>query len=262
MDSMHPDPAPQPPPSLADIRAHVSRLEDSLRAKNHVLSGRIIHVCHHLPVEITRLVPAAQLESGVLNPPMTPEFKPEDDDPGVESHDAKWRIHSRSGHTAMVSGMRSLSASHEQIVVAWTGDVLLQSQTAPSPRAPTQATFSSLTANLSQQATEDGAFLQPGQTNVVEESGKKVFNGEFSDAEKEEIEGELDRFSVVEGEAEQAERMKYVPVFLPPDVSKGHYEGFCKKSECGYKRDSLMGSSMAAFPLPPVARLHRHCPIT
>ena len=29
----------------------------------------------------------------------------------------------RQGHTAMISGIRSLSATHEQIIIGWTGDI-------------------------------------------------------------------------------------------------------------------------------------------
>lgn len=238
MDAMQPDPQPLPPPSISELRAQVNRLEESLRAKNHVLSGRIIHVCHHLPVEIVRVVPAEHLETGILSPPMTPEFKPEDADAKVESHDARWRIHSRAGHTAMVSGMRSLSETHKQVVVAWTGDVMLESMTAPSPRPQQQNTFSALGMNRSPSTQGVGvapapSALMPSITPVPEPSAKKVFNGEFNEEEKKQVEKELDRFSVVEGEVEGSLVMKYVPVFAPPEVSRGHYDHFCKKSESG-----------------------------
>ena len=230
MDAMQPDPQPLPPPSISELRAQVNRLEESLRAKNHVLSGRIIHVCHHLPVEIVRMVPQEHLETGILSPPMTPEFKPEDADAKVESHDARWRIHSRAGHTAMVSGMRSLSESHKQIVVAWTGDVMLQSVTAPSPQQQPN-TFSALGMNRSP-STQGFAPTAPKPTQPPpERSPKRVFNGEFAEDEKREVEKELDRFSVVEGEVEGSLTMKYVPVFAAPEVSRGHYDHFCKKSK-------------------------------
>jgi len=236
MDAMLPDPEPQAPPSVEEIRAHVLRLEESLKAKNHVLSGRIIHVCHHLPVEIVRVVPPEHLETGILSPPMTPEFKSEDADARTESHDAKWRISSRAGHTAMVSGMRSLSDTHEQLVVAWTGEVMLQSQTSPSPR-PTTSTFSALGMNRgnSFQGVAAGGIaggqVKPDITPVPEPAAKKVFAGEFSEEEKKEVEKELERFTIVESEHEGQARMKYVPVFVPPAMSKGHYEQFCKKSK-------------------------------
>jgi trehalose 6-phosphate synthase/phosphatase len=74
--------------------------------------------------------------------------------------------------------------------------------------------------------------LKPDITPVPEPTAKKVFAGEFSDEEKKEVEKELERFTIVESEHEGQARMKYVPVFVPPAMSKGHYEQFCKKSEC------------------------------
>jgi len=211
MDSMHPDPTPAPPPSLSDIRSQVNRLEAAHKAKGLPLSGRIIHLCHHLPVEIIRIVPPSSPADGggggavmgVLSPPMTPEFKPEDADPTVESVDEKWKIHGRRGHTAMISGMRSLSESHEQLVIAWTGEVLLQ-PTSPAP---------------------------------VEGESLMVYNGQFDESEQKEILDELAHFSDVEVKQENCGRLTYIPVFVPPDVSKGHYEGYCKTSEFVFREN-------------------------
>ena len=228
MDSMHPDPTPAPPPSLNEIRSNVTRLEAAHRAKGLPLSGRIIHVCHHLPVEIIRIAsPSSVDKSGVLSPPMTPDFKPEDADAGLESIDAKWRIHARTAHTAMVSGMKSLSESHEQLVVAWTGEVLVQTQSNPSPIQRATATFGNILA-------EESAKANGEVTPTIREREEKplmVYGGEFNEAEQRELSTELDRFTEMETEAEKGGRLKYVPVFIPPDVSKGNYEGFCKKSE-------------------------------
>ena len=231
MDSMHPDPKPLPPPSLEEIRSQLARLEESHRAKGITLSGRVIHVCHHLPVEIKRIVPANTLD-GVHSPPMTPEFKPDDVQAQVESLNAKWRISARTGHTAMVSGIKSLSEIHEQVVVAWTGEVLLQSQSTPSPKVRMAST---LPANLVPAAVAENGDLTPGAPRLPaapREAPLKVFGGEFTDSEKKEIEAELDRFSEVEAETDPNGRLKYVPVFVAPEVSKGHYEGFCKTSAC------------------------------
>jgi trehalose 6-phosphate synthase/phosphatase len=228
MDSMHPDPTPGPPPSLEEIRSQVARLEASHKARGLPLSGRIIHVCHHLPVEIIRVVPPSAIETGgILSPPMTPEFKPEDADPKMESVDARWRIHARTAHTAMISGMRSLSDSHENIVVAWTGEILLQTQSQPTPTTQSTSTFSSIA---------DGSLAANGKKSPETEVPHKdeklmVFGGEFSPEEKKELQGELERFKEVEAEAGTEGTLTYVPVFLPSDVSKGHYEGFCKKSK-------------------------------
>ena len=250
MDSIHPDPTPPLPPSLSEIRAQVARLEASHRSKGLPLSGRIIHVCHHLPIEIIRVVPPSAIEiGGILSPPMTPEFKPEDADPHTESHDAKWRIHARKAHTAMVSGMKSLSGTHEQLVVAWTGEILLQTQSQPTPILRTSTTLPSISAQLEPQAPPP----------PPEEKPYMVFGGEFTDDEKGELSAELAKYSEVEAEADQGGKLTYVPLYLPPDLSKGHYEGFCKKSKS--PRDHADPSTLAAIPLSPLARLHGHRPI-
>lgn len=232
MDSMHPDPTPEVPPSLPDLKAQVARLEASHKEKGLPLSGRIIHVMHHLPVEIVRIVPADALESagtGFLSPPMTPEFKPEDAETTVESADAKWRIHARTAHPALVSGIKSLSETHDQLLVAWTGEVLIQPDNTQSPQQPSQATFSSIASNLLAPFSAGDATPQPQPP--PQQGSLMVFGGEFNEADQKEIASELDRFAEAEAKFDPTDRLKYIPVFLPPDVSKGHYEGFCKKSK-------------------------------
>ncbi|KAL7423946.1 hypothetical protein Q5752_001531 [Cryptotrichosporon argae] len=261
MDSMHPDPAPQPPPSLAELREHVARLEAAHRAKGLPLSGRIIHVCHHLPVEIVRIVPA-NTDVGALSVPMTPEFKPEDADASYESVDAKWKIHARRGHTAMVSGMRSLSSTHEQIVVAWHGDVLLQPQAAITPRPDVRANLAAnepvLPNHLEpKNVVRDGAVspsLTPNPDNLHpsprDEAPLMVFAGEFDAQEKAEIESELNKFSDVEAEHDKSGRLTYAPVFVPPEMSKGHYEGYCKTTLWPLFHYLLWLDSTATMPSP------------
>lgn len=224
MDAMHPDPDPAPLPSLEDLREQVARLEAAHRERGLNLSGRIIHVCHHLPVEIVRIIqPNADGQSGMdgiggLTSPITQEFKPEDSTT-FESKNAKWKIHSRRGHTAMVSGIRSLSSSHEQMIVAWSGDVLLQPAD-PPPTPPSRRD------DVPKLLLEDTVELHAR----VEDPTMMVFNGEFDPAEQQEIESELHHFSELEAKKEPNGKLTYVPVFLPPDVSKGHYEGYCKTS--------------------------------
>jgi trehalose 6-phosphate synthase/phosphatase len=230
MDAMHPDPDPAPLPSLADLREQVARLEATHRERGLNLSGRIIHVCHHLPVEIVRIIqPTLDGQNGLdgiggLSSPITPEFKPEDTTT-FESKNAKWKIHSRRGHTAMVSGIRSLSTSHEQLVVAWSGDVLLQ----PADPPPTPPVRQDSGPKL---LLEDTVELHAR----VEEPPMMVFHGEFSSGEQQEIESELHHFSELEAQQEPNGKLTYVPVFLPPDVSKGHYEGYCKTSRCAMRQ--------------------------
>jgi trehalose 6-phosphate synthase/phosphatase len=220
MDSMHPDPEPQPPQCLEDIREQVARLEAGHRARGLPLSGRIIHVFHHLPVEIVCATSSPPEQFNNLSSPITPEFKPEDST-ALESANQKWTIHARRGHTAMISGIRSLSDTHEQLVVAWTGDVLLQHPTTSSGQAPKKQ-------DQPKMLLEDTIELHP---MVTDDTPLTVFNGEFEKEEELEIESELRRFSALQYANEGSGKLEYIPVFVPKDVSKGHYEGYCKTSE-------------------------------
>ena len=197
-----------------------------------------------------------------MSAPMTPDFKPEDADTFVESVNAKWRIKARTAHTAMISGMKSLSESHEQIVVAWTGEVLVQTQSTPSPLPRSNMTLSNLLAAPSSESNGNASLSATALSpKIKEERVLMVYNGEFDEMEKKELGNELDRFTEAETEAEKGGRLKYVPVFLPGDVSKGHYEGFCKKSESALL-NKLTLSSVASFPLSSLARFHGHRPFS
>lgn len=110
--------------SLEEVRKQVKALEDEHRAHGIPLSGRILHVCHYLPVNAT-----LNNRSGVISPPLTP---PPAEAPlldGVaasgETKESKptWSLTPRYGHAAMISGIRSLSATHEQLIIGWTGDI-------------------------------------------------------------------------------------------------------------------------------------------
>lgn len=242
MDAMpanHPDPKPAPPPSLKDIREQVAHLEAAHKSRGLPLSGRIIHVCHHLPVEIIRMVNPSQ-EISNLTSPITPEFKPEDSTTTSESADSKWKIHARRGHTAMVSGIRSLSTSHDQLVVAWTGDILIQ-PTGPPPVPQ------NVMPKLLLEEKGDSIELHP---LIVEQQASMVYNGEFDQEAKDEITNELKRFSTLEAKVEPDGKLNYMPVFLPPDVSKGHYEGYCKTTLWPLFHYLLWLDSTATVPSP------------
>lgn len=188
------------------------------------------------------------MTSGSLAPPMTPEFKSEDEQATVESKDAKWKIHARTAHPALISGMKSLSETHEQFVVAWTGDILLQPSSQSTPQLDSQAKFQNLPSIAQRLEDNDTSPTTPNGKNraaqVKDEKPLMVFGGEFTDEEKKELTGELKRFGQVETSRGEG-GLTYVPVFLPPDISKGHYEGFCKKSE-SYSRSR---ADVALWPL-------------
>lgn len=111
--------------SLQDVRAAVSQLEQAHGAKGVALSGRIVHVVHYLPVVSTF---TNQSGSSLLSPPVTPEPRPSPADMDTpeslpEPMKPLWTLGPRSGHAAMISGIRSLSSTHEQVIVGWTGDI-------------------------------------------------------------------------------------------------------------------------------------------
>ncbi|KAJ7640663.1 trehalose-6-phosphate phosphatase [Mycena polygramma] len=113
--------------SLDEVRAQVRALEEDHRAAGIPLSGRVLHVCHYLPVQAT-----LHTAAGVPTPPPSPPLEPVHSD--AESDDAPhdeakaWTLVPRYGHAAMISGIRSLAATHEQLIVGWTGDVQSESE--------------------------------------------------------------------------------------------------------------------------------------
>ena len=137
-------PAPGTSPALADVRKQVLQLEQDHRSKGIQLSGRIIHLCHYLPVTCSP-APQSVLKgpASLPSPPTTPPRQPadipaspveapisltqEDALPSQESVRAlaneRWKVSVRYGHSAMISGITSLSGTHEQLIVGWTGDV-------------------------------------------------------------------------------------------------------------------------------------------
>ncbi|KAF9530206.1 trehalose-6-phosphate phosphatase [Crepidotus variabilis] len=119
--------------SLDKVREKISALEQEHRKNGIPLSGRIIHVVHYLPI----VASLSKSGFGVLSPPATPPTKVSDVSNDAQTSSipqstseeqpkapASWSLAPRYGHAAMVSGIRSLSQSHEQIIVGWTGDIV------------------------------------------------------------------------------------------------------------------------------------------
>ncbi|KAJ6562568.1 trehalose 6-phosphate phosphatase [Mycena capillaripes] len=113
--------------SLDEVRQQVRALEQDHRAAGIPLSGRVLHVCHYLPIQAT-----LNTNPGVLTPPSTPPLNPVD---STGNANAVWTLVPRYGHAAMISGIRSLSATHEQLIIGWTGDV----QSASGDRVPSES---------------------------------------------------------------------------------------------------------------------------
>jgi trehalose 6-phosphate synthase/phosphatase len=274
MDNMVPDPSPTLPLTIEEIQQQIDHLEQAHKEKGFPLSGRIIHVCHHLPVEITRvLTPPAPSESGrnspalsqdgfmspslrsgnnfsggVLPPQRMEEFK-EPHSTTVVASDSNWKLASRRGHTAMISGMRSLSSTHEQIVVAWTGDVLQEyakdnkrQNSTVIPQRPTPRRLQSIAApktapgveTLAEPSLVMGSSPTPPaevERSLPVDEQVSVYLPELSEEEKKGLLSELDKFSDHEAQKDKAGKLSYAPVFVPREIAKGHYEGYCKTSK-------------------------------
>ncbi|KIJ25501.1 glycosyltransferase family 20 protein [Sphaerobolus stellatus SS14] len=120
--------------SLTDVRDAVHQLEQAHKAKGTPLSGRIIQVTHYLPIIAT--FAGSKRGDGLPSPPVTPNppASPTADPVPISSPDVTtppavattpgWSVAHRSGHDAMVSGVKSLSDTHDQVLVGWTGDIL------------------------------------------------------------------------------------------------------------------------------------------
>ncbi|KAI0035788.1 trehalose 6-phosphate phosphatase [Vararia minispora EC-137] len=196
MDSFH---EPRRTPDyihLDDVRAAVLQREADIRAKGVPLSGRVLHVCHYLPVTATLHSPS---KSGIISPPATPplqgsEIPPspsEQNAPASSEPTAKWSISTRQGHAAMISGIRSLSASHEQLIIGWTGDILRPHATSSGERAKVP-------------------------TNSLAEEDRASLADAIAEYDCDEL--------------EDKGKTKYVPVWLDDKVAHGHYDGYCKET--------------------------------
>ena len=202
--------------SLDAVREQVRALEDSHRAHGVQLSGRIVHVCHYLPVVPTLISHLSPAAAGVLSPPPSPPTLIGDVPPSPTGDAAqaeqplqppipskRWKFAPRYGHAAMISGIRSLSDTHDQLVVGWTGDVV----SLPSEGAASAEQNGGSTANSE----------QPIPSHLV------------SQADREALETELAGY---DEDGQGQGKLEYVPVWLEDGVAHGHYEGYCKTSEC------------------------------
>ena len=177
--------------SIEQARQKIVLLEQQHRNAGIPLSGRIIHVCHYLPITAT-LISKNPIDNGFLSPPATPPNKFSDFLDGTKPTESRpksssaWSLSQRNGHSAMNSGIRSLSQTHEQLIVGWTGDIMSSSDTVP---------VDSISA-------EDRAAFQD------------ALNGYQPDSDD-----------------EQDREAKYVPVWLDDKVAHGHYDGYCKQSK-------------------------------
>lgn len=126
------------PRSLDEIKVAIENLQQQHTALGHPLSGRVLHVCHYIPVT------CSFNDGQPLTPPKTPDSESHAERKentsiadGSSKSGSKWTLKSRSGHTAMISGIRSLS---EQAIVGWTGELLDEHTNQTLPFASLQET--------------------------------------------------------------------------------------------------------------------------
>lgn len=105
----------------------------------------------------------------------------------------------------MLSGIASLTHTHEQMVIGWTGSIH------PSVLGATG---------------EDGSTPELGEEDITTED-RKVLESEMKNFKVEDEDDE----EVVPSAGEGCKKIQYVPVWLKKEVAKGHYEGYCKTSE-------------------------------
>lgn len=210
--------------SLEDVRQAIATLEQEHKSKGIELSGRIIHVCHYLPI-VSTLVGGSH--PAILSPPKTPDHGGSSlkslptlsgtaESTTKPSNSPRWTLSTRRGHTAMISGIRSLSDTHQHILVAWTGDIEVGSAHDTIP-----------TNSLS---SEDKNALETAIATYKDDFNKGAIT--------------------------------YVPVWLDDAVAHGHYEGYCKTSQSSplsfsSGKSNFSCSVMAAIPLSFMAR-RRH----
>ncbi|KAF7316467.1 Trehalose-6-phosphate phosphatase [Mycena indigotica] len=177
--------------SIDEVRRQVLALEADHRAAGLELSGRVLHVCHYLPVTAT-----LNTAPGVISPPATPPPKtsdvlltPPQDTKDIPSNSTSaWTLGVRYGHAAMISGIRSLSATHEQLIIGWTGDIL---STVP---------------------------------------GEKVAVDKVDSEDRAALEEALKTYQPKESDPDDDRKTTYVPVWLDDKVAHGHYDGYCKQT--------------------------------
>ncbi|QRV76505.1 glycosyltransferase family 20 protein [Ceratobasidium sp. AG-Ba] len=165
--------------SLDEVRTAIAKIEAEHKAKGIALSGRIVHACHYLPIS-----PELVTSPGATLPSL---------DGAVAEAEAKpvspWLLAPRRGHTTMTSGIRSLSTTHEQLIVGWTGEFRTVAN---------DDRVSSDSLSHEDRATLEKEYASYNSTDA----------GAVAD--------------------EHPERIKYKPVWLDDAVAAGHYEGYCK----------------------------------
>ena len=171
------------------------------------MSGRIIHVSHYLPI-VAAL--NTNEHSGVPTPPKTPDHEPAHaldvltELSSITNGSApaaagvalthispRWSLSHRRGHSAMHSGIRSLSVTHEQVIIGWIGAIHL------GPSSP-------LNSEVNTTPTDS---LDNADKIILDEQ-VAAYHGP--------------------DDAPDAKPVSYASVWLDDATAHDHYEGYCK----------------------------------
>lgn len=252
MDSFAEPRRPTSPVSLAAVREQVHKLETDHKANGIPLSGRIIQVCHYLPVSSSYVRRPSELPSPPPTPPTEPSDIPASPIEGTappqavpieqpvplpqaeptSEEDTNWTLSGRYGHSAMVSGIASLSTTHEQIVIGWTGDIT----SAPTSLPPAAYGVPSTST------ASESSFAAPSKVPVKD----------IGEEDRRTLEALLAKHRSREDvEIEGGKSITYVPVWLDDKEAHGHYEGYCKQSESCVLPVTVLASSRLPYPTDP-----------
>lgn len=218
--------------SLDDIRDAIHHLEESHKSRGIPLSGRIIQLVHFLPVVSTL---TSKRGSSIPSPPVTPEppASPLSNSPLSTpiSFQPLWSLSPRSGHYALISGIRALSETHEQVLVGWTGDIRVG-------KDPQAVPIESL-------SDEDKKSLEDALASF-----------KYTDSDEEYT------TPLPPPPAPKSEKpLSYKPVWLSNKTAHKHYEGYSKKSTIAFfssfqaiHKLTCRSSFVAFIPLSTLAR--------
>jgi trehalose 6-phosphate synthase/phosphatase len=256
MNNFASDAKPSEVVDLNDVRSQVKALEEQHRTAGIPLSGRVLHVCHYLPITATLNVPVpSSATAAIPSPPASPPSKTADVD-----QPAKWRLAPRIGHSAMISGIRSLANTHEQVIIGWTGDLYAGTTLAPSSAIP-GVEPSDVTTNPDAPHVPDHTAQIPTSTQPVRLPYASLANEDRQSLQEQllQYDDRTQESDYNAGEARDrldgSKGISLRPVFLEDKIAHGHYEGYCKASTYDpvsyLVRSPLFSSSVSHLPFPP-----------
>ena len=127
---------------------------------------------------------------------------------GKDDENAIWTLVPRYGHAGMISGTRSLAATHEQLIIGWTGDIMSATPLASPSADPS-----------------------PSGLGSSSQQQMRVPTSAVSELQREALGEALALYQPKEHDPNDDKKTEYVPVWLDDAVAHGHYEGYCRQSE-------------------------------